>query len=210
MNNERTISTRNSFPDWREVFRINFEPDIHLTDENKINLNRCLFILNQMINIPIVLNCSLLTLSSFSNSFTNDRESIRFNHYLRVRQPKKFYWIRNIKTLYLYLRSPSHSNDEIRANLIEIHCRKRIPLTSRKKIEQKKPTSLNYSIEDRCLKLNIRGENSLLQLNFSSDLIELNQLPKGYYYKWCDDSHIRSTTIQFSVDCSVENDYRSI
>jgi hypothetical protein len=52
--------------------------------------------------------------------------------------------------------------------------------------------------------VNIRGENCLLQLIFSSDMNQNEQ--KGIYYKWSDEGHIRSTTIQFNIDYQIEKE----
>ena len=182
----------------KEYLTISIEPDIHLSDNEQIHLDKCLTHLFRICHIPLVLNCTLLTVSSFSNS-TN----IRINHYLRVRQPRKFYWMRNIKQMYLNLRLPTNKTEQITANLIEFHSCKRLPYSARIIIQQIKPILLVYYVEEHCLKLNIRGENCLLQLIFSS---ERNQLEKGIYYKWSDEGHIRSTTIQFNIDYQIEKD----
>jgi hypothetical protein len=62
-----------------------------------------------------------------------------------------------------------NKNEELRANLMEFHSCKRLPYSARTIIEQLKPILLIYYIEEHYLKLNIRGENSLLQFLFSSD-----------------------------------------
>jgi hypothetical protein len=183
----------------KEYLRISIEPDIHLLDNEQIHLDKCLSYLFDICHIPIVLNCTLLSISSFSNL---NRESIRINHYLRVRQPRKFYWMRNIKQMYLNLRLPTNHSEELTANLIEFHSCKRLPYSARNIIEQIKPILLVYYIEERSLKLNIRGNNCLLQLIFSSD----EQIQKGIYYKWSDEGRIRSTTIQFNIDYHIEKE----
>jgi hypothetical protein len=112
--------------------------------------------------------------------------------------------MRNIKQMYLNLRLPTNKTEQITANLIEFHSRKRLPYSARTIIQQIKPILLVYYVEERCLKLNLRGDNSLLQLIFSSDMNY--QLQKGVYYKWSDEGHIRSTTIQFHIDYQIEKD----
>jgi hypothetical protein len=198
MNNDECNSTI------KEYLTISIEPDIHLSDSEQIHLDKCLTHLLSICHIPLVLNCTLLTVSSFSNSTNITRESVRINHYLRVRQPRKFYWMRNIKQMYLNLRLPTNKTEQITANLIEFHSCKRLPYSARTIIQQIKPILLVYYVEERCLKLNLRGDNSLLQLIFSSDMNY--QLQKGVYYKWSDEGHIRSTTIQFHIDYQIEKD----
>jgi hypothetical protein len=172
---------------------IAIEPDIHLSDEQRTVFDACLRQFSRLCHVPMLLTCSLLSLGSHV-----DRESTRLNHYLRIRQPRKFYWIRNIKEMFLHLRL---SSETLTASLIEIHSRKRVPYAARTMIEQTKPIRLIYSIDDECLKINIRGENSLLQLFISSDL---RTSSKGIYYKWTDEGHLRSTTIQFAIDYSID------
>jgi hypothetical protein len=69
---------------------ITIEPDIPLSDIEQIHFDKCLSNLIGICHIPLVLNCTLLSVSSFSKSTNIHRESIRINHYLRVRQPRKF------------------------------------------------------------------------------------------------------------------------
>ena len=191
---------------FKEYLTISIEPDIHLADSEQIHLDKCLTHLFRVCHIPLVLNCTLLSVASFSNTTNLNRESIRINHYLRVRQPRKFYWMRNIKQMYLNLRLPTNKTEQITANLIEFHSCKRLPHSARTIIEQIKPILLVYYVEEHSLKLNIRGENCLLQLMFSSDVNQNEQLHKGVYYKWSDEGHIRSTTIQFHIDYQIEKD----
>lgn len=176
---------------------ISIEPDIHLSDDQRTVFDACLSQFSRLCHVPMLLTCSLLSLGSHV-----DREFTRLNHYLRIRQPRKFYWIRNIKQMFLHLRLPTETDEEtVTASLIEIHSCKRVPYAARTMIEQTKPIRLIYSIDDECLKINIRGENSLLQLFISS---ALRTSPKGIYYKWTDEGHLRSTTIQFAVDYSID------
>ncbi len=162
----------------KEYLTILIEPDIHLSDNEQIHLDKCLTHLFRICHIPLVLNCTLLTVSSFSNS-TN----IRINHYLRVRQPRKFYWMRNIKQMYLNLRLPTNKTEQITANLIEFHSCKRLPYSARIIIQQIKPILLVYYVEEHLLKLNIREDNCLLQLIFSFDKNSSEQLQKGIYVR---------------------------
>jgi hypothetical protein len=115
--------------------------------------------------------------------------------------------MRNIKQMYLNIRLPKTKTEQITANLIEFHSCKRLPYSARSIIQQIKPILLVYYVEEHLLKLNIRGENCLLQLIFSSDKNSSEQLQKGIYYKWSDEGHIRSTTIQFDIDYHIENSY---
>ena len=190
----------------REYLTITAEPDIHLSDDEQIHLDKCLSHLYRICHIPLVLHCALVSVSSISNSTNINRESTRINHYLRVRQPRKFYWMRNVKEMYLNLRLPTRESEQITANLIEFHSCKRLPYSARTIIQQNKPILLVYYIDEHLLKLNIRGENSLLQLIFSSDFHATEHIPKGIYYKWSDEGHIRSTTIQFHIDYQNEKD----
>jgi hypothetical protein len=184
-----------------ESLSVSIEPDIHLSNNERIHVNKCLSHLYDICNIPLVLNCTLVSISSNLN-----RESTRINHYLRVRQPRKFYWMRNIKQMYLNLRLPTNKTEQITANLIEFHSCKRLPYSARTIIQQIKPIILVYYVEEHLLKLNIRGENCLLQLIFPSDENSIEQSQKGIYYKWSDEGHIRSTTIQFDIDYQIEKD----
>lgn len=192
---------------FREYLSITIEPDIHLSDNEQIHLNKCLSNLFDICHLPVVLNCTLLTFSSYSNTTNINRESIRINHYLRVRQPRKFYWMRNIKQMYLNIHLPKNKTEQITAKLIEFHSCKRLPYTARTIIQQIKPILLVYYVEEHLLKLNIRGNNSLLQLIFSSEKIFNQQFQKGIYYKWSDEGHIRSTTIQFNIDYQIEKEH---
>jgi hypothetical protein len=203
MNNGECNSTIIS----KEYLNISIEPDIHLSDNEQIHFDKCLSNLFDICHIPLVLNCTLLSVSSFSNSTNINRESIRIDHYLHVRQPRKFYWMRNIKQIYLNLRLPKNQTEQITGNLIEFHSCKRLPYSARTIIQQIKPIILVYYIEEHCLKLNIRGENCLLQLIFSSDKNPNEQIEKGIYYKWSDEGHIRSTTIQFHIDYHIEKNH---
>lgn len=200
MNNGKYNATSISSYTFKEYLTISIEPDIPLSTSEEIYLDKCLSHLFSICHIPIVLNCTLLSVPSYSNLTNIDRESIRINHYLRVRQPRKFYWMRNIKQMYLSLRLPTNNNEQITANLIEFHSCKRLPYSARIIISPIKSIILIYYIEERSLKLNIRGDNCLLQLIFSSDVNYHNHLSKGIYYKWSDEGHIRSTTIQFNID----------
>jgi hypothetical protein len=197
-NNSITIS--------KEYLPVSIEPDIHLSNNEQIHLDKCLSHLYGICHIPLVLNCTLVSISSMSNTTNVNRESIRINHYLRVRQPRKFYWMRNIKEMYLNLRLPTNKTEQITANLIEFHSCKRLPYSARTIIQQIKPIVLVYHVEEHLLKLNIRGENCLLQLIFPSDQNSTEQLQKGIYYKWSDEGHIRSTTLQFDIDYQIEKD----
>jgi hypothetical protein len=132
---------------------------------------------------------------------------MRMNHSLPLRQPQKFYWMRNIKQMFLNLRFPTIKTEQITANLIEFHSCKRLPYSARVIIQQIKPILLVYYVEEHLLKLNIRGENCLLQLIFPFDRNSTEQLQKGVYYKWSDEGHIRSTTIQFNIDYQIEKDH---
>jgi hypothetical protein len=200
MNNDEC----NSSVIFKEYLKISIEPDIHLSNSEQIHLDKCLSHLFNICHIPIVLNCTLLSVSSFSNATNLNRESIRINHYLRVRQPRKFYWMRNIKQMYLNLRLPTNKTELLTANLIEFHSCKRLPYSARMIIHQIKPILLVYYVDEHSLKVNIRGENCLLQLIFSSDMNQNEQ--KGIYYKWSDEGHIRSTTIQFNIDYQIEKE----
>ncbi|CAF1013388.1 unnamed protein product [Rotaria sordida] len=207
MNNEKCNSTNVSSNNLKEYLTISIEPDIQLSDNEEIYLDQCLSYLYDICHIPIVLNCTLLSVSSFPNSTNINRESMRINNYLRVRQPRKFYWMRNIKQMYLNIRLPTNKTEQITANLIEFHSCKRLPYTARSIIHQIKPIILVYYVEERSLKLNIRGDNCLLQLIFSSYINQNKQLQKGIYYKWSDEGHIRSTTIQFNIDYQIEKNH---
>ncbi|CAF3312609.1 unnamed protein product [Rotaria socialis] len=198
--NSTVFSTKN----YKEYLAISIEPDISLSNDQEIHLDRCLAYLYNICHIPIVLNCTLLSISSFSNATNVNRDSMRINHYLRVRQPRKFYWMRNIKQIYVTIRLPTNKNEQITANLIEFHSCRRLASAARTIIPQIKPIILIYYVEERSLKLNIRGDNCLLQLEFSSEINHNEQLQKGIYYKWSDEGHIRSTTIQFDIDYQLE------
>ena len=184
----------------KEHLTITFEPDIHLSTDEQTHLDQCLSHLYRLCHIPLVLYCTLISRSSTSNTTNISRESIRINQYLRVRQPRKFYWMRNIKYIYLHLRLPTNRTDHLTASLMEFHSCQRLSYSARTIIEQIKPILLVYNIEEHVLKLNIRGENTLLQLIFSSHCNETEQFDKGIYYKWSDEGHIRSTTIQFHIN----------
>lgn len=184
----------------REYLTITFEPDIQLSDDEQIHLDQCLSQLYRLCHIPLVLQCTLVSVSSISNTTNISRESVRINNYLRVRQPRKFYWMRNIREVYLHLRLPTNQSEHITASLIEFHSCKRLSYTARTIIEQIKPILLVYYLDEHRLKLNIRAENTLLQLIFPSDCSETEPLHQGIYYKWSDEGHIRSTTIQFHID----------
>ncbi len=160
-----------------------------------IFLNQCLSHLYRICHISVVLKYTLLSASSISNSTNINHVSIRISHYLRVRQPHKFYWMLNIKEMYLSLRLPTNKTEQITANLIEFHSCKRLPYSARTIIQQIKPILLVYHVEEHLLKLNIHGDNSLLQLIFSSDK---NSTEQG---------HNRSTTIQFDIDYQIQNNY---
>ncbi|CAF1660304.1 unnamed protein product [Adineta ricciae] len=192
-----------NYDEYKRNLQISLEPDILLTNNEQIHLEQCLTNLYEISHSPLVLNCTLLSLSSFSNS---NRKSFRINHYLRVRQPKKFYWMRNIKQMYLNLRLPTNQTEQITANLIEFHSCKRLPYSARMTVKQMKPILLVYYIEEHVLKLNFRGENCLLQLIFSSMRHSDEQMQKGMYYKWSDEAHIRSATIQFDIDYEIDKE----
>ena len=176
----------------KNSLHIAIEPDIHLSDDERMAFDACLGQFYRLCHVPMLLTCSLLSLGAPA-----DRESTRLNHYLRIRQPRKFYWIRNIQQMFLHLRLPLETEESITASLIELHARKRVPHAARTVIEQTKPIRLIYSIDEGCLKINIRGENSLLQLFISA---ELPPASKGIYYKWTDEGHLRSTSLQFDIE----------
>lgn len=189
------------FPDiLKEYLTITLEPDIRLSDTEQIYLDQCLSHLYDTSHLPLVLHCTLVSVSSVSNPTTITRESTRANHYLRVRQPRKFYWMRNVKEMYLNLRLPTRKTEQITANLIEFHSCKRLPHSARAIIQQIRPIFLVYCADEHLLKLNIRGENCLLQLVFPAVSHPTQELQKGIYYKWSDEGRIRSTTIQFHID----------
>jgi hypothetical protein len=103
--------------------------------------------------------------------------------------------------------SPSkNKTEQITANLIEFHSCKRWPYSARTIIQQIKPNLLVYHVEERLVKLNICGENCLLELVLPSDRNSTEQLQRGLYYKWSDEGHICSTTLQFNIDYQTEND----
>jgi hypothetical protein len=89
-----------------EYLTVSIEPDIHLSDNEQIHLDKCLSHLGGICHLPLVLNCTLLSVSSISNSINLNRESMRMNHSLPLRQPQKFYWMRNIKETYPNLPLP--------------------------------------------------------------------------------------------------------
>ena len=198
MNNEGPQSPLIAFDQVKRHLPISIEPDIHLSEYEQRALDRCLRRFYQICQRPLVLNCTLQMINA-------DRESIRLNQYLRVRQPRKYFWMRNIKNMSLHIRLPVTRDDRLAANLIEFHSCKRVPHSSRMIVEQRKPLALVYSIETQALQLNIRGENSLLQLFFCASKSEQRH-GQGIYYKWSDEGHIRSTTIQFQIEYSIDND----
>jgi hypothetical protein len=100
MNNDEYDSTTISI----EYLTASIEPDIHLSDNEQIHLDKCLSHLCGICHLPLVLNCTLLSVSSMSNSTNINLESMRMNHSLPFRQPQKFYWMRNIKETYPNLR----------------------------------------------------------------------------------------------------------
>ncbi len=57
--------------------------------------------------------------------------------------------------------------------------------------------SVTCHVKEHLLKSNIRGDNQLI---FSFDINSTEQLQRGIYYKWSDEGHIRSITIQFDID----------
>jgi hypothetical protein len=103
----------------KEYLTISIEPDIHLSDNEQIHLNKCFSHLSDISYISLVLNCTFLFFSSISNSTNVNCKSIRINHYLRVRQSRKFYSIHNIKQIYLNLHLSTNKIEQITANLIE-------------------------------------------------------------------------------------------
>jgi len=131
MNNDECNSTIS-----KEYLTITIEPDIHLSGNEQIHFDKCLSNLFEICHIPLVLNCILLSVSSFSNSRNINRESIRINHYLLVRQPRKFYWMRNIKQMSLNLHLPKPKIEQITANLIEFHSCKHSPYSAPAMIQQ--------------------------------------------------------------------------
>ena len=192
----------------RGSLRVSIEPDIHLSDNDQIHFDSCLSHLCERCHLPLALNCSLRSLSSLSNGSHADRESIRLSHYLRVRQPRKFYWMRNIQKMYLTIRLPTDRNENVTAELIEIHSCQRLPSSARTRIQQIKPVLLVYHVDEHRLKLNLRGDNCLLQLFFSSATHSFEeQYEKGIYYKWSDEGHIRSSAIRFEIDYATERDH---
>ena len=205
--NIRLDSSRNL----RGSLRVSIEPDIHLSDNEQIHFDSCLSHLCERCHLPLALNCSLQSLSSLSNGSHADRESIRLSHYLRVRQPRKFYWMRNIQKMYLTIRLPTDRTEDLSAELIEIHSCKRLPSSGRARIQQIKPVLLVYHVDEHRLKLNLRGDNCLLQLFFSSDTPSFDeQFDKGIYYKWSDEGHIRSSAIRFEIDYAIERDHSPV
>ncbi len=64
-----------------------------------------------------------------------------------------------------------------------------------------------YYVEEYLLKLNIRGENCILQLIFPSDRNSTERLQQGIYHKWSDEEHISWITIQFDIDYHIEKDH---
>lgn len=198
-------ASRFSIDDLKKCLKISIEPDIRLSNEEISFLDQCLSQFSKICHRPLILHCTLSSFNAHSNGVNVDRESIRLNQYLRVRQPRKYFWMRNIQTMSLHLRLPTTLDADLTAHLIEFHSCKRVPHSSRMIVEQKKPILFVYSIEDHSLKLNIRGENSLLQLVFfASEQIESKDGSQGIYYKWSDEGQIRSTTIQFQIHYSIE------
>src|ERR1700722_12185680 len=128
---------------------VSIEPDIHLSRVQQAHLNACLTHLKDVCHIPLVLTCTL-------SSTTVDGGSTRINHYIRVRQPRKVYWIRNIKEMRLSLRLPTDPTKHLSGNLVELHSCKRLPHSSRTIIHQIKPITLVYKVYEHHLKVNIR------------------------------------------------------
>ncbi len=60
MNNDEYISTNVS----KEYLTISVEPDIHLSNNEQIHLDKSLFHLYGICYIPLVLNCTLVSISS--------------------------------------------------------------------------------------------------------------------------------------------------
>lgn len=179
---------------------VSIEPDIHLARSERLHLDQCLAHLSQLCHTPVVLHCTLLSLSSFSTGSNIHRESTQINQYLRVRQPRKFYWMRNIKQMYLSIHLPADDDTRFAATLVEVHSCKRLSHAARAVVQQIRPARLVYHVDERVLKLNLRGENCLLQLVFASDVDRAEHAHKGMYFKWSDEGRIRSTTIQFDID----------
>ncbi len=103
-----------------------------MSDSEQIHLNKCLSHLYNIYRIPLILNCTLVSISSISNTTNINR------------QPPKFYWMQNIKEMYLNLRLPTNKTEQITAKLIEFHSCKRLPYSARTIIQQIKPILLVF------------------------------------------------------------------
>ncbi len=128
-----------------------------MSDNEQIHLNKCLSHLYDICCIPIVLNCTLVSISSISNTTNINR------------QPPKFYWMRNIKEMYLNLRLPTNKTEQIATNLIEFHSCKRLSYSARTIIQQIKPILLVYYLEEhkKAFIINAQMKNIFIQQKFN-------------------------------------------
>jgi hypothetical protein len=60
-----------------------------------------------------------------------------------------------------------------------------------------------FNFEGGCARTHRTPPGSATASNKNS----MEQLQKGVYYKWSDEGHIRSTTIQFNIDYQIEKDH---
>lgn len=165
-----------------------------LTHLQEIDLQICQDKLLSLLDLPLRIYC-------LPSETLNDQTNGTINH----RNPLKMYWQRNINQLRLFLKS-SHST-KLHANLIEIHKRRRFPITHYMKSDRS-PLSVVLSFStspttnDHVLLLTITGKHSMLELQIPSRGNE--SIYRGTYRKMGEDAQLRPVTTLFN--CTIDLD----
>ncbi|CAF0779043.1 unnamed protein product [Adineta ricciae] len=174
-----------------------------LDDLQRTNYNLCQQKLISLLNLPLRIDCS-----PSETLWTNalEQTSLTINN----RNPLRMYWQRNLNELRLFLKP---NQTKLDANIIEIHRRKRLPLTRYVKQEvMQSSVVISFapmpSSTDHFLLLTITGKHCILELQIPS--IENELVFRGTYRKIGEDAQARSITALFNCSISIDNDMASL
>ena len=173
-----------------------------LNDEQQKHFLLCQEKLNSLLNLPLRIHCV-----PSETLWTNPQEQTTLT--INNRNPLKMYWQRNVNELRLFLRSNRERTTKLDANIVEMHQRRRLPITRYVKQEigyasvtvsfSPNPPHLHYS-----LLLTITGKHCLLEFQIPS--IGTDSIYRGSYRKMGEDSQLRPVTALFNCTIQLDDD----
>lgn len=149
---------------------------------------------SSLLDLPLRIHC-------LPSDILTDQTNLTLNN----RNPLKMYWQRNLTELRLFLKL---FQEQLQANLIEIHKRKRSHLTRFVK-QEISPSSILLtfsqipSTNHHLLSLTLSGRHGIFELQIPS--LETDFSYRGTYRKMGEDAQLRTVTALFN--CTITMDY---